>query len=305
MCHFSSFLLLSDSCSVLATLSSPTSFLLPQALWQIWQELSSLSPPVLSGYNGIPGHSFLPGNDAADELARGVALLVPSTIPCSLSPLVSRIQSSLFSEWRHTVSSKFFRTQVPSISTEELVLPCHACCVLSLLRCNGHSLLLSSYLSRIGRIENPSCSACGHSTRTPLILFCTVQIRTLSTAHSLATLCLLATSGPDPGELLGFWGSMVFMGNNNNNNISLSKNKMELQNQYKNLDISLSFMQQTAYLTIVFQQHSDNLHAFGNKRTNVTLKEYNYCRVPTKYDAHKSCLLGYICFSLVTGKHLS
>ena len=250
MCHFSSFLLLSDSCSVLATLSPPTSFLLPQALWQIWQELSTLSPPVLSGYNGIPEHSFLPGNDAADELARGVALLVPSTIPCSLSPLVSRIQSSLFSKWRHTVSSKFFCTQVSSISTEELVLPCHACCVLSLLQCNGHSLLLSSYLSRIGRIENPSCSACRHSTRTLLISFCTVQIRTLSTAHSLATLCLLATSGPDPGELLGFWGSMVFMGNNNN--ILLSKNKMELQNQYKNLDISLSCMQQTAYLTIVF-----------------------------------------------------
>ena len=44
-----------------------------------------------------------------------------------------------------------------SISTEELVL--------SRLRCNGHSLLLGSYLSRIGRIENSSCSACGHSSQ--------------------------------------------------------------------------------------------------------------------------------------------
>ena len=43
------------------------------------------------------------------------------------------------------------------------MLPRHARCVLSRLRCNGHSLLLSSYLSRIGRIENPCCSACGHS----------------------------------------------------------------------------------------------------------------------------------------------
>ena len=34
--------------------------------------------------------------------------------------------------------------------------------VLSRLRCNGHSLLLSSYLTRIGRIENPSWNACGH-----------------------------------------------------------------------------------------------------------------------------------------------
>ena len=38
-----SLLLLSDSRSVLATLSSPPSFFLSQTLWQIWQELSSLS----------------------------------------------------------------------------------------------------------------------------------------------------------------------------------------------------------------------------------------------------------------------
>ena len=114
----------------------------------------------------VPGHSFLPGNDTADELARRGALLAPSAIPCSLSPL--------FSDWRRTVSSKYFDTQVSSIFTEELVLPRHARCVLSCLRCNGHSLLLGSYLSRIGRIENPSCSACGHSSQdiSHLILHC-------------------------------------------------------------------------------------------------------------------------------------
>ena len=114
----------------------------------------------------VPGHSFLPGNDTADELARRGALLAPSAIPCRLSLLVS--------DWRRTVSSKYFDTQVPSISIEELVLPRHALCVLSCLRCNGLSLLLGSYLSRIGRIENSSCSACGHSSQniSHLILRC-------------------------------------------------------------------------------------------------------------------------------------
>ena len=158
----------------------------------------------------VPRHSFLPGNDTADELARRGVLLAPSAIPCSLSPLISRIHSCLISDWRRTVSSKYFDTQVLSISTEELVLPRHARCVLSRLRCNEHSLLLGSYLSRIGRIENSSCSACGHQSRTSLISFCTVQLQTLCAAHSLVTLCLSMTSGPDPGELLGFWGSMVF-----------------------------------------------------------------------------------------------
>ena len=54
------------------------------------------------------------------------------------------------------------------------MLPRHARCVLSRLRCNGLGFLLGSYLSRIGRIENPSCSACGHSSQdiSHLILHC-------------------------------------------------------------------------------------------------------------------------------------
>ena len=134
---------------------------------------------------------------------------MPSAIPCSLSPLISCIYSSLFSDWRRTVSSKFFDTQVPSISTEELVPPRHARCVLSRLRCNGHSLLLGSYLSRIGRIENPSCSACGHSSQdtSHLILHCpaTDSLHRSLFGDSLSLYDLWSR----PWEFPGFWGSMV------------------------------------------------------------------------------------------------
>ena len=153
--------LLSSSYLTLATLFSLPSFLFPQSLWQISQELSSLSSCSI-WLQWILEHAFLQGNDAADELAKRGMLLVFSAIPCSLSLLFTRIHFSLFSDWRRTVSSKFFYTQVCSISTEELVLCRHARCVLFRLRCNGNSLLLSSYFSRIGRIQNRSCSACGH-----------------------------------------------------------------------------------------------------------------------------------------------
>ena len=66
----------------------------------------------------VPGHSFLPDDNSADKLARRGALLVSSEIPCSHFSFISGIHSCLFSDWRHAVSSKFFDTQVPLISTE-------------------------------------------------------------------------------------------------------------------------------------------------------------------------------------------
>ena len=165
-------------------LSSPPSFLLSQSQWQIWQELSSLSSCSIR-LQWVPDTHFYWRTMQLMSWPNGVHYLRPPAIPCSLSPFISHIHSRLISDWRHTVSSKFFDTQVPSISTKELVLPCHARCVLSRFCCNGHSLLLSSYLSRIGRIENPSCSACGHLSQdtSHLILHC-------PTTDSLATLYL-------------------------------------------------------------------------------------------------------------------
>ena len=90
------------------------------------------------------------------------------------------------------------------------MLPHHAHCVLSHLHCNGHSLLLGSYPSKIGRIKNHCCSACGHSAQdiSPLIF------------HSPATDCLcrslfggflsLYDLWSRPWELPGFCVSMVF-----------------------------------------------------------------------------------------------
>ena len=154
-------------------LSSPSSFLLPQTLWQIWQELSSLSS-CLSGYNGSPDTRFSLGTTQLMSWPdREHYLWHLQSIVVSL--LLSLVSTLVFSRTgRRTISSKFFDTLVSSISTKELVFLGHAHCVLSRLCCNEHSLLFSSYLSMIGRIHNSSCSTCRHSSQdtSHLILHC-------------------------------------------------------------------------------------------------------------------------------------
>ena len=168
VCHFSFYLTL--------TLSSPPYPLL-HFFFYLNRSGSSgrnclLSFPVLLGYNGSLDTRFSRGMTRLMSWPDRERYLYP--LQSLVVSLLSCIHFSFFSDWRRTVPSKFFDTQVLSISTEELVPPRHARCVFSRLCYNGHSLLLSSYLFRIGRIENRSCSACRHLSQdtSHLILLC-------------------------------------------------------------------------------------------------------------------------------------
>ena len=92
VCHFSSLLLLSDSRSVLATLSSPPCFLLSQTLWRSGRNCL-LSPPVLSGYNGSLDTRFSRGTTRLMSLPDGERYLHPlqSLVVSLLLSLVSTI----------------------------------------------------------------------------------------------------------------------------------------------------------------------------------------------------------------------
>ena len=132
-----------------------------------------LCPSVLSDYNGSPDTRFSRGMTRQMSWPDEVRYL-RSLQSLVVSVLLSLVSTLILSRIGGVLSHGSSDTQVPSISTEDFVLPRHARCVLSRLRCNGHSLLLGSYLSRVGRIENPSCSACEHSSQDPshLILHC-------------------------------------------------------------------------------------------------------------------------------------
>ena len=85
----------------LAALSSLLLMFLSHVLWHIQQELLIFSIRL----QWITSHVILLYIDTADDLARRGVLLQPSTVPCSLFPLVSRIYSFLFSDWKCTVLS--------------------------------------------------------------------------------------------------------------------------------------------------------------------------------------------------------
>ena len=115
--------------------------------------------------------------------------------------LLSLVSTLLFSRTGGVLSHLNFSThRLPRFSPRNLC-SLVMLAVLFRLRCNGHSLLSSCYVSRNGRVENPSCSACGYSSQdtSHLILHCPAM--DLCAAHSLAALYLLTTSGADPGEL--------------------------------------------------------------------------------------------------------
>ena len=104
---------------------------------------------------------------------------------------------------------------------------------LSCLRCNRHSFLLSSYLSRICKIDNGFCSAWGHPSQDTS--HSALSSYGLSAPLAFWRLFLSTTSGPSPGEFPGFWGSTVFChapiprkGSGNNNN----KAKFSLLNRF-------------------------------------------------------------------------
>ena len=110
---------------------------------------------------------------------------------CSLSSFTSHIQSSLFCNWKHTVSCKLFHTQVFSVSTEKLVLPCPFV-VCSLAFAVTDTALCQTLLSL-----EPTASRILHAA--PAVMRPGTPLTSPSTAQPLTlAACFLATLSLEP-----------------------------------------------------------------------------------------------------------
>ena len=89
-------------------------------LWCIWKELPFLFSSFFIRLQWVTDHIIFSGNNAADELAAGGSLLQLSTVPCGIFLLTFRFHSSIYSDWRCAISSKFFDILVLSVSLKNL-----------------------------------------------------------------------------------------------------------------------------------------------------------------------------------------
>ena len=204
-----SLLLLSDSRSVLATLSSPPSFFYPKLCGRCGRN-SLFSPPVLLGYNGSPNICFSRETTRLMSRPNGERYLHPRQSPV-LFHLLSLVSTLVFSRTGGVLSHRNSLTrrfpQLPPRNLCSLVM----LAVFSLVH-TATDVAFCYTVIVLGLTESRILPAPPADTRprTPLIPFCTVQLSTLCAARSLATLCLSTTSSSGPGKLPGFWGSMVF-----------------------------------------------------------------------------------------------
>ena len=152
-----------------------------------------LLSPVLSSYNGSLDTHFSREMTQLMSLPDGECCLRP---PQSLVVSLLSVVSTLVFSWTGGVLSH------QSILTHRFPqFPPRNLCSLV---CNGHSLLLGSYLSSIGRIENSSCSACGHLSQdiSHLILHCpaTDSLHRSLFGDSLSLWPLVQTLGSCPAS---------------------------------------------------------------------------------------------------------
>ena len=162
---------------------------------------------VLSDYNGSPYTRFFRGTTRLMSWPDGERYLRPQQ--SFVVSIISRIPSSLFSDWRCLCHRNSLTHRFPRFPPRNLC-SLVTLAVFSRPHCNGHSLLLSFYLSRIGRIENSSCSACRHPSQgtSHLILHCptTDYLRRSLLGDSLSLNDLWSR----PWEVAWLLGPMVF-----------------------------------------------------------------------------------------------
>ena len=150
-----------------------------------------LSSSVLSDYNGSPNTRF------SQETTRLMSWSEGERYSC---PLQSFVVSLLFSRIGSVLSYLNSSTHRGSIDFHLETCAPSSRSALSRFRCNGHSLLLSSYLSKIGSIENSCCRVCGHLSSHSALSSNGIDVPLALWRHSVSLRPLVQALGSCPAS---------------------------------------------------------------------------------------------------------
>ena len=182
--------------------------------------------PVLLGYNGSPDTRFSQRTTQLMSRPDGERYSSPLQ-PRVVSVLLFLVSTLLFSRIASVLSRRNSSThRFPRFPLRNLCSLVTLAVPSLIFAATDTAIYLALISLKLAELRNLPTAPADTHPRTPLISFCTVQLRILCAPRSLATLCLSTTSVPGPGKLPGLWCSKVFhhapiprkgSGNNNNN----------------------------------------------------------------------------------------
>lgn len=153
--------------------------------WWYIQDILDEQSPIEIGFQYVPGHIGLPGNEEADKLARQGSTLPPQPSACSIGTAKLILRENLRAKWTteynefRSESADRYRQMRPTIASKDyLNLSClDRATTVTIARLRLDRFATNSYLHRCQRLDDPNCECGDIETADHMLVLCRMPYR--------------------------------------------------------------------------------------------------------------------------------